>query len=94
MQGFKIMVDSFNWDYRPDLKGKLVCCACGPVSHEDGTPSGFGTWHDYFARRYLPIGMFKTSSNGNLEHIKTGDTCYEKYILEFPDMDKGDKSCH
>jgi hypothetical protein len=40
------------------------------------------TWHDVFPRVFLPLGMFKTARNGNLEHVETGDQDFRKYALE------------
>lgn len=38
-----------------------------------------GTWHGQFPKMMLPIGMFVTNGQGNLEHKETGDTDLKKY---------------
>lgn len=70
-QGFAMMADCFDWSGMQERKAKLLCSACGPGKYADGTPSGFGVWHGRFPRRFLPKGMFRRASNGNLEHIET-----------------------
>lgn len=50
-----------------------VCSACDP---------DIGDWHGEFRRVFLPKGMFKTNSVGNLEHIETGDTDFRKYEIQ------------
>ena len=82
MQGFKYTPDWFCWDYNPKLKGKLLCSACGPAKHSDGTESEFGQWHDVFDRKYLPMGMFKTNRVGNLVHIETGEEDYTMHVTK------------
>ena len=39
-----------------------------------------GQWHGVFEKIVLPMGMFKTARNGNLEHIETGEQDYRKYV--------------
>lgn len=81
-QGFKGWFETFfDWSDIPDRKGMLLCSACAPDKFSDGKPAEFGKWHDEFDRIYLPKGMFKTNQQGNLEHIKTGETDYMKYAL-------------
>ncbi|TCW07090.1 hypothetical protein EDF73_113152 [Raoultella sp. BIGb0138] len=82
-QGFRPIKEEFDWSYAPEREGMLLCSACGPTHLCDGdpTPCG-GKWHGQFPRVFLPKGMFKTASNGNLEHIWTGDQDYTKYALE------------
>jgi len=79
-QGIKPVAQNFNWDGIEERRGMLLCSACAPTLHADKTPTEFGKWHDSFPRRYLPKGMFKTASNGNLEHIETGEQDYRKYV--------------
>ena len=43
---------------------------------------GRGKWHDKFKKVLLPIGMFITNSEGNLEHKETGETEYKKYEIK------------
>lgn len=75
-QGFKIMVNLFDWTGIEYKKGSLLCSACGPQKYSDGKPTKFGVWHGQFDRVYLPKGKFKTNSLGNLEHIETGNENY------------------
>jgi hypothetical protein len=80
LQGFW-MVASFDWTGKEELRGKRVCSACGPTKFRNGEPTGYGSWHDVFKRRFLPKGMFETNREGNLEHIETGETDYSQYII-------------
>lgn len=81
-QGFKGFAEQwFDWTGIEDRKGKLLCSACGPTTDSDGEPTPFGTWHDKFKRTFLPKGMFKTNSVGNLEHIETGEEDFRKYEI-------------
>lgn len=73
--------DSFDWSEFPDRQGKKLCSACAPSKFSDGKPSELGKWHGRFDRKFLPMGMFKTNRVGNLEHIETGDSNYNKYVL-------------
>jgi hypothetical protein len=85
-QGFKgFQEDWFDWSGIEDRKGKLLCSACGPAKFRDGEPTEYGKWHGEFKRKYLPLGLFKTSKNGNLEHKETGDTEYVNYLLNESD---------
>jgi len=86
-QGFSWMSDYFNWDGIEDRKGKRICSACGPTRYSDGKKAIYGKWHGKFERIFLPIGMFRTAENGNLEHIETGDQDFEKYRIGQPDGD-------
>ena len=82
----KYMVKYFDWTGIEDRKGKMLCSACGPTKYNDGQITELGGWHDQFKRTYLPIGMFKTNNQGNLEHKETGETDYIKYeIKKAPD---------
>lgn len=80
-QGFKMMLDNFDWSYAPHLKGMLLCSACGPVQYSDGYHTDFGVWHGQFERVFLPKGMFFTNRVGNLEHKETGETDFKKHRL-------------
>lgn len=71
----------FDWTGIEARKGNLLCSACGPTHYADGRPTKFGVWHGKFPRRYLPMGMFKTAQNGNLEHRETGEQAIDKYVL-------------
>lgn len=59
----------FDWIGLEDRRGKKLCSACAPAKYSDGTPSGLGTWHGKFERVFLPMGMFRTDRQGNLERI-------------------------
>jgi hypothetical protein len=59
---------NYYWDKSNGDLGR--CSACDP---------DFGKWHGRFARTFLPIGMFQTAKNGNLEHKETGEQDYHKY---------------
>ena len=71
----------FDWTGFEDRKGKKLCSACAPTNYKDGRPSKLGVWHGEFPRRYLPMGMFKTAQNGNLEHKETGEQDIAPYVL-------------
>jgi len=83
-QGFS-WPDIFDWSYAPEREGLRLCCACGPAMYEDGTPSGYGKWHNIFPRMYLPKGKFKTNRSGNLEHIETGSEDLRQYEIKPPE---------
>jgi len=84
-QGIKGIPEKwFIWSGIEDRKGKLLCSVCAPIKFKDGSASGFGEWHDKFPRKFLPMGMFKTNSAGNLEHIESHDEDYNKFIIEQP----------
>jgi len=74
-------VKFFDWTGFEDRKGKKLCSACAPTHYSDGKPSELGQWHGEFKRTFLPMGMFKTAKNGNLEHIETGEQEFSKYAL-------------
>ncbi len=86
-QGFTLS-DCYDWSYDESLKGKKVCRACGPKNREGGGKmtcdlwGDYGVWHNEFDRIFLPLGQFKTASNGNLEHVETGCQDFRKYALE------------
>ena len=54
-------------------KGRKLCSACDP---------DIGKWHDEFRRLFLPVGMFRTAANGNLENIETGSQDTQMYAVE------------
>jgi hypothetical protein len=72
----------FDWLGIEDRKGLRLCSTCAPTKYKDGKPTVFGVWHGEFTRTFLPMGMFKTASNGNLEHIENGDQAFIKYAIE------------
>lgn len=74
-------VNFLDWTGFEDRKGKKLCSACAPTKYSDGKPNGLGKWHDKFKRQYLPMGMFKTAQNGNLEHKITGEQDFTPYVL-------------
>lgn len=86
-QGFTL-TECYDWSYDESLKGKTLCRACGPAKRPNGDAMNcpawgrYGVWHNQFKRTFLPMGMFKTASNGNLEHIETGSQDYQEYQLE------------
>jgi len=80
-QGFKVLHDCFDWAGIEQLEHKLICSACGPTKYRDGKPTKFGKWHGVFDRTFLPLGMFKTNREGNLEHIETGEGSYKQYAI-------------
>ncbi len=71
----------YDWTGFEDRRGKMLCSACAPTRYKDGTPTGFGLWHNQFAREFLPMGLFRTAPNGNLEHVETGDQGFRTYVL-------------
>lgn len=79
--GFAVMQDHFDWTDIPGKRGKMLCSACGPEKFADGKPTAYGKWHNRFEQNFLPMHMFKTSKNGSLEHINTGDQDYSKYLI-------------
>ena len=81
-QGFSF-VAIYDWSYAPELEGKKLCSACGPEKYSDGVRCRNSGWHGIFKRMRLPMGMFKTNKDGNLEHIENGDTRYGKYEIHY-----------
>lgn len=71
----------FDWTDIESRRGKRLCSACGPSKYLDGTKADGGQWHGEFDRVFLPMGMFKTARNGNLEHVETGDQDFRKYAI-------------
>lgn len=69
--------DLFDWSGIEDRKGLELCCACAPTKYIDGVETGYGRWHGLFNRVFLPMSMFKTASNGNLEHKVTRSQNYQ-----------------
>ena len=84
-QGFHWTADLFDWTYAPELEGKRLCSACGPMLYRDGTPTKFGKWHDVFERTFLPLGMFCTNERGNLSHVETGSEDYHQFAIQSVD---------
>lgn len=74
-------VKLFDWTGLEDRKGKKLCSACAPTKYSDGTPTEYGQWHGEFERTFLPMGLFKTAQNGNLEHKENGDQGFKKYAI-------------
>jgi len=64
-----------------DRKGKKLCSACGPSHYSDGVKTRHGKWHGKFKRTYLPMGMFHTNREGNLEHNETGSCEISRYAI-------------
>ena len=82
-QGFsEYITGKCDWSGIEDREGKRLCSACGPAKFADGIATDCGQWHGRFPRTFLPMGMFRTAQNGNLEHVETGDQDYRKYALE------------
>lgn len=77
-----MMAHLFDWPYNPNLKGKLLCSACGPTHYNDGNQTKYGKWHNQFPRTFLPKGMFFTNRVGNLEHKETGSDRIMQYAIE------------
>lgn len=84
-QGFKMMKHLFNWNYKPELEGRLICSACGPSEYKCGAKTKFGKWHDVFERTYLEKGKFFTNDRGDLEHTDTGRTDIENMRISNED---------
>ncbi len=85
-QGFRLLSDYFDWSYAPERKGLLLCSACGPSFYSKGEKTKYGgQWHNPFERIFLPLGMFKTSKEGNLEHIETGCQDIRKHQITQPE---------
>lgn len=76
-----MLVECFDWTGIEERRGKLLCSACGPTKHADGSPTEYGVWHGIFERVFLPLGMFRKAKNGNLEHIETGSQDIAQYAL-------------
>ncbi len=82
-QGIKPMADEFDFSGMEERKDMLLCSACAPSRFiDDDIENGMGVWHGEFDRIFLPKGMFKTNSAGNLEHTETGEENYSKYIIK------------
>ena len=71
----------FDWAGLEECKGKKLCSVCAPTKYSEGEPTEFGVWHGRFPRVFLPLGMFRTAQNGNLEHVETGDQDFRKYAV-------------
>ncbi len=81
-QGVKPIADDFDFTGIDDRKNKLLCSECSPPKFSDGTLTGLGNWHGKFRRLILPLGMFKTNRDGDLEHVETGDEKYWEYEVK------------
>ena len=81
LQGTKGVEELFDWTRIEERRGMMLCRACAPTHYAQGVLTGMGSWHNQFKRIYLPMGMFKTARNGNLEHIETGEQDYKKYAI-------------
>lgn len=63
------------------------CCVCNPMQfNKEGNYQLFDMnvkkeWHNKFPRTFLEKGKWKTNREGNLEHIKTGETDFHKYAI-------------
>ena len=79
-QGFS-WAELFDWSGIEDRRGKRLCSACGPSKFRDGVKADGGQWHEQFDRVFLPMGMFRTALNGNLEHVENGDQDFRKYAI-------------
>jgi len=85
----EVFAELFDWTGIEEKKAMKLCSACGPTTYSDGTPTEYGKWHGQFDQTFLPKGKFKTSRNGNLEHIATGDQNYSKWkVKPFKKVDK------
>lgn len=72
----------YDWTGIEDRKGKKLCSACAPTQYAGGEgPTQFGKWHGEFERVFLPMGMFRTARDGNLEHIETGNQEFRRDAL-------------
>lgn len=81
-QGFAVFIaTSCDWTGIEDREGKKLCSACGPSRFMNGESTDGGKWHNKFPRVFLPLGMFRTAQNGNLEHVETGEQAYRKYAV-------------
>jgi len=81
------ITDYYSWVGIEDRKGLKLCSVCAPTHYAHGGLTDFGIWHDCFERVFLPKGLFKTSKNGNLEHIENGDQNYKLYRIQIADVD-------
>lgn len=83
LQGFKLLVECFDWSYAPEREGLKLCSACGPTHYANNEgPTDYGKWHDQFKRVYLPLGMFCTNERGNLSHVDTGSEDYLAHAID------------
>ncbi len=79
-------VKFFDWTGIEDRKGLKLCSACAPTRYADEKDGAteFGKWHGQFDRVFLPLGVFKTNRDGNLEHVETGSTKFRDYAIPTP----------
>ncbi len=68
----------YDWEQINDRRQKKLCSACMPRRFTDGFETGYGTWHEVFERIFLEPGKWKTNEDGNLQHVITGCTNYQK----------------
>lgn len=47
-----------------------------------------GKWHNEFPKVLLPMGMFVTNNEGNLQHKENGDTNIMKYALNKNELEE------
>lgn len=75
---------------------EMLCCECCPLWYDEKGGYGIGpnpnpyVWHEQFAKRYLPKGMYLTDPNtGNLIHRLTrkGPVREDFSYEEFPKVD-------
>lgn len=44
--------ETADWsDVGDEYKGKHLCSECAPSKFKDGTPTGYGKWHNKFSKR-------------------------------------------
>lgn len=90
-----ILPGPWDWTDREHLKGKAMCCVCGPTRYRSGDKlpkKTLGRWHNKFDRVFLPMGMFTTNEVGNLAHKITGDEDYRKYATRVVPAVKGENT--
>lgn len=71
----------YDWTGIEEFRQLPLCSACGPKKFVTGNPTPQQGWHGKFARKFLPKGMFKTDSRGNLEHKDRPGVGTEPYTL-------------
>lgn len=87
-QGSRPYQEGFDWTGKEELKGKMLCSACGPTHFQDGSAVGrLGRWHGQFSRVYLELGKWHTNREGNLENAN-GDTNYWDFAIPLEDVNR------